>query len=448
VVVAPAAAVDEPLVAVPTAAAVASAMAMATDEIREQFRPPANTLFLHRKQMEVYTNRCRFKVVVAGRRWGKTQLAKVSLIKFARIKNRLIWYVAPSYRMAKQIMWPELVASIPRRWVRKYNETILTITLVNGTKIELKGADNPDSLRGVGIHYLVMDEVQDIDPEAWKKVLRPTLASTGGHALFIGTPKAYNFLHELWTLGQDEKKTAWASWQFPTITSPFIPAEELEAARADMDEKSFRQEFEASFETMSGRVYYPFDRNKHVKPLAFNKDLPLWVGQDFNIDPMSGVVLQKQTNGEIWAVDEIVLPASNSLEASQELERRYWRQKDAVVLYPDPAGAYRGHQRGESDLDIFRDAGFRRQKYRRKHPPVADRVNAVNRMLQAANGTVRLYVDPRCKKLIEALEQTLYQPGSREVDKSAGVEHAADALGYCIEFEFPVRQVEVLGVSI
>ena len=115
-----------------------------------------------------------------------TQLAKVSLIKFARKKKRLIWYVAPSYRMAKQIMWPELVEAIPRAWVRKYNETILTITLVNGTKIELKGADNPDSLRGVGIHYLVMDEVQDIDPEAWTKVLRPTLASTGGHALFIG----------------------------------------------------------------------------------------------------------------------------------------------------------------------------------------------------------------------------------------------------------------------
>ena len=115
-----------------------------------------------------------------------TQLAKVSLIKFARKKRRLIWYVAPSYRMAKQIMWPELVESIPRAWVKKYNETILTITLVNGSKIELKGADNPDSLRGVGIHYLVMDEVQDIDPDAWIKVLRPTLASTGGHALFIG----------------------------------------------------------------------------------------------------------------------------------------------------------------------------------------------------------------------------------------------------------------------
>lgn len=151
-----------------------------------------SVLYLHEKQMEVYQNKARFRVVVAGRRWGKTQLSKISILKYSRIKNRLIWYVAPSYRMAKQIMWPELMASIPKQWIKKVNETTLSITLVNDTRIELKGADNPDSLRGVGIHFLVMDEVQDIDSDAWHKVLRPTLASTGGHALFIGTPKSYN----------------------------------------------------------------------------------------------------------------------------------------------------------------------------------------------------------------------------------------------------------------
>lgn len=439
---------EDPIVLTPTATASAAALSVATDDIREAFRPPPNSLFLHPKQMEVYRGTTRFKVVVAGRRWGKTQLAKVSLIKFARKARRLIWYVAPSYRMAKQIMWPELVDSIPRKWVRKYNETILTITLVNGTKIELKGADNPDSLRGVGIHYLVMDEVQDIDPEAWTKVLRPTLVSTGGHALFIGTPKAYNFLYELWKLGQDEKKLAWASWQFPTITSPFIPPEEIEAARSDMDEKSFKQEFEASFETMSGRVYYPFDRMTHVKPLAFNADLPIWIGQDFNIDPMSSVIFQPQRSGELWAVDEICLMSSNTEEVADEVERKYWRFADQITFYPDPAGAYRSHTRGESDIYILREKGFRKHKYRRKHPPVADRVNAVNRMLKTADGRISLYIDPRCKKLIEAFEQTLYVPGSREVDKKAGVEHAADAAGYCIEFEYPVRKVEILGISI
>lgn len=408
-------------------------------------------LFLHPKQMEVYQATHRFRVVVAGRRWGKTQLAKTSIIKFAKVKKRLIWYVAPSYRMAKQIMWPELLESIPKKWIKKLNETNLQIVLVNGTRIELKGADNPDSLRGVGIHFLVMDEVQDIDPEAWSKVLRPTLASTGGHALFIGTPKSYNFLYNLYTLGQKETNQAtgrWMSWQFPTITSPFIPEAEIEEARQDMDPKSFAQEFEASFETMSGRVYYPFDRKTHVRKCPFNPELEIWIGQDFNIDPMSSVILQPQPNGEVWVVDELVLKSASTEDVAVELERRYFKHQQTSTLYPDPAGAYRQHARGESDLDIFRDSGFVRQKYRKKHPPVADRINAVNRMLRTANGRIRLFVDPKCKGLIESLEQTIYKPGGREIDKKLSNEHSGDALGYPIEFEFPVRKIEILGVSI
>jgi len=408
-------------------------------------------LFLHKGQMTVYKSPHRFRVVVAGRRWGKTQLAKTTMIKYARVKNRLIWYVAPSYRMAKQIMWPELLASIPAKWIRKINETSLTVTLINNTRIELKGADNPDSLRGVGVHFLVMDEVQDIDPDAWKKVLRPTLASTGGHALFIGTPKSYNFLYDLFMSGQDvnnQVKGRWMSWQFPTITSPFIPEEEIQAAKSDMDEKSFNQEFMASFETMSGRVYYSFDRREHVGKYPFNPSLPIWIGQDFNIDPMSSVILQPQDNGEVWVVDEIHLVASNTEEVVAEIERRYWRYKKNVVLFPDPASNYRQHARGETDLDIFREADFKRIYFRRKHPPIADRVNAVNRMFKSADGRALMFVDEKCIHLIESLEQTIYKEGTRDINKEAKIEHMTDALGYPIEHQFPIRKIEVGGLSL
>lgn len=209
---------------------------------------PNHALSLHPGQFEVFREKARFKVVVAGRRWGKTQLAKSAIISMARVRKRLIWYVAPTYRMAKQIMWSELLDSIPKKWIKKQNETVMQIVLVNGTVIELKGADKPDTLRGVGLHFLVLDEFQDMRPDVWTKVLRPTLASTGGHALFIGTPKSFNHLYELWSLGQKKElrdANVWKSWQFPTIMSPFIPPEEIEAAKRDMDEKSFRQEFEA-----------------------------------------------------------------------------------------------------------------------------------------------------------------------------------------------------------
>jgi hypothetical protein len=198
--------------------------------------------------MEVYRSKARFRVVVAGRRWGKSALSRVEMIKHAKKRKSKIWYVAPTYRMAKQIMWTDLLDAIPNKWIRSINQTTLMITLVNGTTIELKGADKADSLRGVGVDFLVLDEFQDISEETWTKVLRPTLADRRGLAIFIGTPKAYNYLYDVYKRGQNKanvEQELWESWQFPTITSPFIPISEIEAAMQDMDEKSFKQEFEA-----------------------------------------------------------------------------------------------------------------------------------------------------------------------------------------------------------
>lgn len=415
---------------------------------------------LHRGQREVFKDHRRFKVTVAGRRWGKTQLSKQAICRRAVIPKQIIWYVAPTYQMARGILWDELKDALPRAWVRSYNETRMTIRLYNGTLIALKGADKPDTLRGIGLHLLIIDEAQDIKSDTWTRVLRPTLASTNGEALIIGTPKSFNWLHDLYVLGQrgDTYKNKrgkriinqWKSWQFPTITSPFIPKEEIDQARADMDEKSFRQEFEASFETMSGRVYYAFDRRTHVgDKYKFNPKLPIWVGQDFNIDPMSSVIMQPQPNGEVWIVDECILMGSNTQETADELSRRYFRHIKNVIFYPDPAGAQRSTKgRGESDLDILRDSGFKKMKFRRKHPRISDRVNSVNRMLKSAEGEIRLFVNSQCKHTIISLEQTIYKPGTREVDKSDGFEHAADGLGYCIDIEFPMRNIKILGVSL
>jgi hypothetical protein len=298
------------------------------------------------------------------------------------------------------------------------------------------------------------DEVTSVDDgecETFDFTIPDTHSFWSNGFISHNTPKAYNFLYELYMIGQKEsnrREGKWCSWQFPTMTSPFIPPEEIEAAREDMDEKSFNQEFNASFETMSGRVYHCFDRRVHVKPCPFDPKKPILIGQDFNIDPMSSVIAQQQDNGDVWIVDEIVLKGSNTEETCNEIERRYWRYMDNIYLFPDPASNYRQHARGETDLDIFREKGITKHRFRAKHPPIADRVNAVNRMLRSANGTVRLYIDPKCKYLIASLEQTIYKPGSRDIDKEAGVEHSADALGYYIEYTFPVRKVKIAGVSI
>lgn len=381
-----------------------------------------------------------------------TILSKAEVLSFAgENPGSNVWYVAPTYRMAKQIMWRELIRSIPRAWIRASNSTTLDIELINGSVIGLRGADKPDSLRGVEVNFLVMDEMQDIKPEAWEAALRPTLAKTRGRVLFVGTPKAYNYLYKLYMLGQKEelkKYRVWESWQLPTITSPFIPLSEIESAKADMDPRTFRQEFLASFESISGRVYYNFDRKTHVGDYPFNPDLPIWVGQDFNVNPMTSVIMQKQPNGEVWVVDEIYQQNSNTSNVCSELERRYYRHTKTTVIYPDPAGGSRSTARGESDLDIFRERGFKRLKFRRQHPLVADRVNAVNKVLLGADGKIRLKIDKKCTHLIDSFEQTIFKEGSNDIDKRLNVEHITDALGYPIEIEFPRHKIEMIGISI
>lgn len=366
------------------------------------------------------------------------------------MSNGRIWYIAPSFRMAKQIMWKDLVKSIPRSWLaKKPNETELTMYLKNGTEISCKGADSPDSLRGVGLNYVVLDEYQDMRSEVWEECIRPTLASTCGEALFIGTPKSFNLLYDAYVLGQDKTKKQWMSWNFPTISSPFIPKHEIEQARQDMDPRTFRQEFMASFESVSGRVYYSFDRRTHVSDqVKFNPHLPILVGMDFNIDPMSMAIIQEQEDGSLWIVDEIVQFNSNVDDAASELARRYWRYMNQITIYPDPAAKSRQHARGESSLDILREHGFKYIKYRRKHPAIDDRVNCVNRQLMSASGNVGVLVAPHCKQVIRSFEQTMYREGSRDINKQMSVEHVTDAIGYCFEYERPMRKVKINGISI
>lgn len=407
---------------------------------------------LHRAQSKIYEDNTRFKVVVAGRRFGKTTVSIQHLIKVAtRKRNAQVWYVAPTYGMAREIVWTKLKMALPQQWVAKTHESLLKITLRNGSVISLKGADRPDTLRGVGLDYIVLDEFQDMRRGVWDEVLRPTLATTGGGALFIGTPKSFNHFHKLYERGQSQrnrKKPEWKSWQYPTITSPFVPTAEVEQARQDLDPRTFRQEFEATFETMSGRVYYPFDRTKHVGDYPFNPKLPIWIGQDFNIDPMSSVIIQPQPNGELWVVDELVLFNSNVTEVCDALEQRYFRYMRQIELFPDPAGNSRSHARGESALDIFRARGFTRISYRKKHPFVQDRVNAVNAKLYSATGQITLRIDKKCRNMIESFEQVIYKEGSTEIDKSLNKEHIADALGYAIEYKFPTKDYKMMGLKI
>ena len=380
----------------------------------------------------------RFRVVVAGRRFGKTHLSIRELCFHARKPNQEVWYVAPTYRQAKQIVWRKLKYKLQDlNWAKKINESELTILLKNGSVISLKGADNADSLRGVGLDFMVMDEFADVDEEAWTEVLRPTLADKQGKALFIGTPKGIgNWAHDLYTMPL-EQPNVWASFQYTTIDGGQVKEEEIESAKRDLDERTFRQEFLATFETYSGRIYYAFDRKDNCQPPESVDISMVYIGMDFNIDPMSAVVAVRQGDN-LYVIDEIRMFSSNTTEIVEEIKTRYGKSK--VFVYPDPAARQRKTSAaGATDLTILSNAGFI-VKAPNAHTPVRDRINAVNSKLKDAKGIRHLFIHPKCKYTIEGLERHTYKEGTSQPDKDNGYDHMMDALGYMVDYMFPVRR--------
>ncbi|MEN9296037.1 MAG: hypothetical protein RJA42_303 [Bacteroidota bacterium] len=379
----------------------------------------------------------RFKVVIAGRRFGKTHLSIRELCYRARLPERNVWYVAPSYRQAKMITWKKLRNKLLElRWAKKINETELSIDLKNGSVISLKGADNYDSLRGIGLDFLVLDEFADIHPDAWYETLRPTLSDKLGSALFIGTPKGMNWAHDLYTMNE-EYPEEWASFQYTTLQGGNVKPEEIEAARRTLDERIFRQEYEASWETFSGRIFYAFDRAQNVR--AYTQPLPpeLHIGIDFNVDPITAVVFVKVGNA-LHIVDEIRIFGSNTDELVTEIKNRY--PEKFITAYPDPAGGQRKTSAGgRTDHTILRAAGFQ-VRARSVTASVRDGINAVNAKLRNSLGITTLFIDPKCKYTIETMEKFCYKEGTSIPDKDSGFDHLGDCIRYAVEYLFPITQ--------
>ena len=380
----------------------------------------------------------RFKVAVCGRRWGKTTLALREICRVASQPNKEIYYVSPTYRMSKTIAWKKLRNKlVDLRWARKINETELSIELKNGSVISLKGADGgAQNLRGVGLDYLVMDEFSLIDEEAWTEVLRPALSDKMGSALFITTPAGMNWAKDLFDLAE-QYPDEWASFQFTSIQGGNILESEIEAARRTLDTKTFKQEFEATFETFSGRIFYAFERANNVK--KYKGDLPreIHIGMDFNLDPMSAVVAIKLAN-TLHVIDEIKIMGSSTDEIVDEIKTRFPEKR--IIVYPDPAGkAGKTSAAGRTDHSILRTAGFTVLAPNR-HNAVRDGINAVNARLRSSTGETTLFIDPQCKYVIECLEKQVYKEGTSIPDKDSGFDHMNDALRYMVDYLFPIRQ--------
>lgn len=391
---------------------------------------------LTKPQQTILDSPARFKVVAAGRRMGKTYASIASLAKHARFPNKKCMYVAPSYRMAKQIVWDDLKEMLRSvNWLKKVNEAELTVTLVNGSIIMLRSADNADSIRGIGVDYVVLDEAADIPERAFTEVIRPTLSDRQGHALIIGSPKGRNWFFDLYNNAKQLKD--WQSWQFTTAEGGNVTAEEIEAAKQDMDERTFNQEYLAQFVTYSGIIYYAFG-DHNIKPLGYTPDNHSirHVGIDFNIDPGAAVIGYQTMNG-LHIYDEVEIFGTNTQEMVAEIQQRY--PGGRFYAYPDASGAQRRTSAGGvTDHIILKNSGFKLH-VGSVNPSVKDRIGSVNSVCKSVNGQVRLTIDPKCVKLINALRKHTYKEGTRQPDKDSGLDHFVDALGYLVNHLYPVK---------
>ncbi len=391
---------------------------------------------LSKPQKEVITNTSRFRVLITGRRFGKTYLAINELAKFARYSNKKVWYVAPSYRQAKSICWNELKDKlIKHKWVKSINNSDLTIVLRNNSRISLRGADNENSLRGIGLDFLVMDEFADIHKQAWYEVLRPTLSDTQGHALFCTSPRGFgNWSYGLYKLAETNKD--WQSFKYTTLEGEQVSKEEIEQAKDDLDLRTFQQEYEATFVNYSGMIYYNFNREKNIIETFRNNHLTLHIGLDFNVEPMCAVVSVIE-NDIIIVIDEIQIYSSNTNEMVDEIKTRYNKK---IIIYPDPSARQRKTSAGGmTDLAILKNAGFE-VKCRNKAPLVRDRINAVNSKLKNVKGQNSLFILNSCKNVIKSIERQIYKEGTHIPDKDSGYDHMNDALGYLIEYNYPLKR--------
>ena len=206
-------------------------------------------------QTKVFEDPTRFKVVAAGRRTGKSRLAAWMLIINALQSDRgHVFYVAPTQGQARDIMWQTLL-ELGHDVITGSHINNLQLKLVNGATITLKGADRPETMRGVSLKFLVMDEYADMKPDVWEQVLRPALADQKGHAMFIGTPMGRNHFYELYKYAEIGDDETYSGWHFTSYDNPLLDPDEINIAKKSMSSYAFRQEFMASFEAVGSEMF-------------------------------------------------------------------------------------------------------------------------------------------------------------------------------------------------
>lgn len=460
----------------------------------------------HAGQTAYLDDTTRFNVVPAGRRSGKTEIAKRRIVMRALERairghetfiNAHFFAAAPTRDQAKRIYWQDLKALVPTRYLAdKPSETQLIIPIINNVEIHVLGMDKPERFEGSPWDGGILDEYGNMKEKAWMENIFPALADRRGWCDLIGVPEGRNHYYKRY-------KEA-CSDEFPDMhahhwkSSEILPASEIEMARRMLDELSFMQEFEAEFVNFSGRTYYPFTMETHCANLFqfYNPHADLAVCFDFNVSPGVAVICQEMplpgqyedvpdpfrfgTGFEAWrmasmigdsafvkqpvvgtaVIGEVHIPQnSNTQLVCNRIIQDWGDHRGTITLYGDATGGAKGTAKlSGSDWEIiwnslsgyFGDAVD--LNVPKANPTERARVNAMNSRLRSMDGLIRLMVDgDKAPHLVEDLEGVrLLEGGSGEIDKKRDktLTHISDALGYYVVREFPIAEDEAGFITV
>lgn len=388
-------------------------------------------MLLTPKQNEIAKDRTRFRVVNAGRRFGKTILAVEEMIGFAiRDKDQRVAYIAPTFQQARDIAWEQLKnrCSTIAESVNESQLKITVKTVKGGTStITLKSWDAIETLRGQKFHFVVVDEVAMMRNfwSGWQEVIRPALTDTKGHAMFISTPKGFNHFYDLYNL--ESKDTQYKSFHATSYDNPHLDANEIEEARRQVTEDQFYQEYMADFRKQEGLVYKEFNRAVHVvntDPID-TEVTDFIAGLDFGYtNPAAVIHIKKDIRGTLWVVNEWYERGRTEDQIAD-----YVRSVGFNSVYADPESP--------SAIATLNRKGVNVREVVKNKDSVINGIQQVRELLKQN----KLKIHSRCINLIAEFEMYAYpDPKDALTLKEVPVkenDHALDALRYAIMSSSP-----------
>ncbi len=446
-------------------------MAVADRQRRVEMPQRWTVLRSHPVQQRLLASSARFKVIEAGRRSGKTELAKRDGVLDAirphpERPGYFVGYFAPTRDQAKEIYWDDLKQLSRPWWLKEPSETDLRIWLLSGAQIRVVGMDKPSRVEGRPIDRAYVDETADMKDGVWDRHLRPALSTPGrpGSAWIYGVPRPGAQFRKLRDLALDpaEPEYEYFHWTSDTV----VEASEVEAARRSMDPLTFEQEYLAKRVNFAGRAYYQFDRATHAaRGLSYDRSAPLILTLDFNWKPGTACVLQElpiQLPGDAHprrvscVLDEVWIPTdSTTPKVCRAILDRWGHHRGEVYCYGDASGGQSGSAHVEgSDWELVRRVlgahwGDRLHiRVPRRNPGQRARINSLNSRLCSMAGTVSMLIDPKCKHVIDDFEGVVLLEGSAgEINKDHDemLTHLTDGLGYYTHYEYPIEDA---GVSV